>query len=180
MALVPVIFFAVYSNFTSGLKVWTKVIRSVPEEDLNIFYVKIRRDLENVQRFSSIPFNGEQEGISFAAVVDTLPELGGSRGIGQVRLYYDGYAHALIREMTNYSQLHRESPSQKNVLLQKVSSFEFSFLSRDPLQTGYSWSEQWKPDPKKLPVAVKLSFTVADVPERQERIIFIPVGGKLP
>ena len=177
MTLLPIVFFSVYSNFSTGFKIWARVVRQTPEEDVDIFYYKARKDLENMQRFAAIPFDGDKEAVSFAATVQAPPELGGASGIGQVSFTYDPDHHTVLRESKDYSQLYEEHPGTQSVLLKNVASFELSYFSKEPMENAHSWSDSWKPDPKKLPLAVRISFTLEGVPEKQERTVFIPVGG---
>ena len=169
MTLLPILFFAVYTNFSTGLKLWTRVITAVPQEDLNIFHLKMRRDLESMARFSPIGFEGTAEEISFASDTD---------GIGRTRFFYDADKKIVVREMQTISQVYQEAQGTSSVLLQNVRSFEIAYLSVDPLQGGYAWRENWKPEAGSLPAAVRLSYSVESTPEKQEDTVFIPVGGK--
>ena len=179
LTLAPIVFFALYSNFSAGLHIWSTVVRQTPEEDLHIFFYKVRRDVENMLRTDAIPFSGDSEEIVFACAIEARPELGGKRGIGQVRFYYDGSSKTINREVKDYSQVYQESPGQVTALLRNVSSFSLSYLT--PAQTGdtYSWNDSWTPQAGALPAAVRLSFEAEQTLNRQERVIYIPVGGKI-
>lgn len=179
MTLAPIIFFTLYSNFSAGLRIWSTVVRQTPDEDLNIFYMKTRRDLENMLRADSIPFSGDNEEVVFASAIEAPPELGGRYAIGQVRFFYDASSKTVNREVKNISQVHEDSAGQITVLLKDATSFELSYLSMSQLGSDYSWSDSWTPQPGTLPTALRLSFTTANVADRQERIVYIPVGGKI-
>ncbi len=177
MTLAPLVFFSIYSNFSAGVRIWSTVVRQTPEEDLNIFYYKTQRDIENMLRYTSIPFGGDKEEIVFAAAIEALPELGGDHGIGQVRFFYDETSKTINREVKNYSEFYRDSPGHQTVLLQGVSSFELSYLSFSKLDNSAVWRDSWKPDGNNLPLAVRLSFSTVQNADKQERVIFIPTGG---
>ena len=179
MTLAPIVFFSVYSNFSAGVRIWSTVVRQTPEEDLNIFYYKTRRDLENMLRYASIPFSGEKDEIMFASAVEAIPPLGGKRGIGQAHFFYDSSSKTIKREIKNFSELYRDSPGQETVLLKGVSSFELSYLFFSSSDHGAVWGDSWGSDKDNLlPLAVKMSFFTESGTEKQERIIFIPAGGK--
>ena len=180
MGLAPILFFSVFSNFNTGVKLWAKIVQQTPEEDLNIFSFKVRRDIEHVLPFSPVPFEGDERQIVFPAAVETKPELGGKHGIGEIRLFYDTSANAIVREERNLSEFYRDAAGRHSVLLRNVSAFEFSYLSKDPLQSTHTWTEYWKPSPKNLPVAVKMSFELEHVPGKLERVVFVPIGGEKP
>ena len=177
LTLLPVVFFAVYSNFSTGFKVWARVVRATPQEDLDIFYTKTRRDLQSMRRLSSVVFEGDREEISFAASVEARPELGGQYGLGQVRLFYDKDSRTVLREVKDYSEVYRGSPGTQSVLLKNVTSFELAYFTKGGTDSSYGWTDSWKPEADKLPLAVKMTFSVADIPGTWERTVFIPVGG---
>ncbi len=179
LTLAPVVFFALYSNFAAGLRIWSVVTRATPEEDSNIFFHKVRRDVENMMRSDAAPFSGDAGEMAFASAVDAPPELGGAYGIGQVRLYYDESSRTVRRETKDYSQNYREAPGHVTVLLQDVTSFSLSYLT--PSQTGGSpsWDGSWTPQQGVLPAAVRVSFSTGRGASQETRVFFIPAGGRL-
>ena len=178
MVIAPVVFFAVYSNFSAGVRLWTRLAATAPDEDLNIFYIKVSRDLRGMRRFVSIPTVGDKEEFEFPATIEAPPALGGDHGIGQIRLYYDGNKHMIKREIRDYSQVYKDAPGSSSVLLKDVDDLEFSYLTVDPLEAEPVWRERWTPEPKKLPLAVRMTFT-QEGRGRQERTEYIPVGGQI-
>jgi len=179
MTLAPIIFFSVYSNFSAGVRIWSTVVRQTPQEDLNIFYYKIRRDIENMLRYVSIPCMGDKEEVTFASSIETIPEIGGKRGIGQVRLFYDTNSKSIRREIKNFSEIYRDAPGQETVLLRGVSEFELSYLSVGLPGSAAAWNDSWKSEGANLlPLAVRLSFSTETSAAKQERIFFILAGGK--
>ena len=179
LTLAPIIFFTLYSSFSAGLRIWSTVVRQTPEEDLNIFYMKTRRDIENMLRYDPIPFSGDSEEVVFASAIEAPAELGGRHAIGQVRFFYDSSSKSVNRETKNISQVYKDSSGQRTTLLQGVTSFALSYLSTSLTGSEYSWNDSWTPQPGTLPIALRLSFTTADTGGRHERAIYIPVGGKI-
>ncbi len=176
MALLPIVFYTVFSNFSVGMRVWQAVNVQTPVEDLAIFYQKARADLENTFSIQTIPFEGEKDSVSFPSTVQTIPALGGDRGIGRVRLFYDSNAKGIAREVWDYSEVYRESEGKKSLLLQNVSSLEFSYLVQDATSQEYEWVSSWTPEPDKLPIAVRMLFSVGRG-SPIERTYFLPAGG---
>ncbi len=177
MTLAPIVFFSVYSNFSAGVRIWSAVVRQTPEEDLNIFYYKIQHDFENMLRYASVPFSGDKQEILFIGGIDARPELGGTRGIGQVRYFYDDSSKTINREVKDFSQLYKDLAGRQTALLKDVTWCELSYLSFSKLEKDPFWNEFWTSDGENLPVAIRFSFSTAQNPDKQERVIFIPAGG---
>ncbi len=176
MALLPIVFYTVFSNFSVGMRVWKSVNTPTPIEDLEIFYHKMRTDLENTFLYQTVPFEGSSEEVSFATFLSTVPELGGEHGIGQVRLYYDPNLKAIIRQAKNISELYKEHEGKKTVLLREVGAFQLSYYIYDDADKTYTWADAWKADPKKLPVAIQIQYTHKGS-QIQTKSYFLPTGG---
>ena len=53
-AMLSVVGLAAYSAFSNGIRLWKRVNEEVIQEDINMFFVKISRDLRNLSRYSGI------------------------------------------------------------------------------------------------------------------------------
>jgi len=177
MALSPIVFFSVYSSFSAGIRIWSTVSQKTPEEDVNIFYYKIQHDLENMRRYALVPFDGDKQEFLFISSIDARVELGGKRGIGQVRYFYDDTSKTLNREVKDFSQMYTDATGFTTVLLKEVTLFEMSYLFFNPTEKNPSWSESCTMDGANLPLAMQVSFSTAQNPAKHERVIFIPAGG---
>lgn len=176
MSLLPIVFYTVFSNFSVGMKVWQAVNVATPVEDLAIFYQKARADFDNTFFHQSIAFEGEKDEVTFPSTVVTAPVLGGDHGIGRVRLSYDTTAKGIMRQVWDYSEIYRESEGKKTLILRDVTSLEFSYLIFDIASKSYEWSSSWKPEPDKLPAAVRMIFSLGRG-DPIERTYFLPCGG---
>lgn len=178
MTLAPIVFVAVYSNFSAGTRIWQRLQADTPEEDTAIFLSKAKRDFTEAMRFSPIPFSGDDEEVAFAAGIDTVPALGGHRGIGRIRYFYDPKARGIMREIRNFSHVYEDKPGSVTRLLGDIDSFKLSYLAYDPLAPGYVWTEGFEPKPNAspLPAAVRMSYTTASG-EAVERTLFVSSGG---
>lgn len=180
LTLAPIVFFAVYANFSTGVRMWQRLQIGTPEEDLVIFTQKAQRDFENMMRYSTAPFEGSKEEVTFPTGIESDPVLGGRRSIGQAHYFYDTGAKAIFRETKNVSELYRESSGTKNLLLKNVSYFWVDYLIFDKLAGEYVWTDNYRPDnPGNLPVAVRLSYGLAGMDEKLQQTFFIPAGGRL-
>ena len=177
--LVPLIAFAIYANFNSGVKIWRRLHQQTSTEDLMIFSHKVSRNFESLFKYTPIAFEGNEENISFAALIETDVLLGGDRGIGQIRLFYDPGSNTIKREIKNLNQIYRERDSKIETILGGVSHFKATYLVENKKEKTFEWLEEWADRPKELPLAVRFEFTWLNASgQRQVRKTFeIPSGG---
>ncbi len=177
LAIFPVIAFTIFASFGAGIRLWKTVHQEVPEEAMALFTVKMDRDLRGVVPYKPIAFIGQKDSLSFAGRVQAPVKLGGNRAFGEVRIYYDEASRTISREERNISESYKESAPRRNVLLTDVHSAEFSFFEPGSNGQPAQWVEEWTPDLKTLPVAVKVVFE-AGPGRRNETLVFrLPVGG---
>jgi prepilin-type N-terminal cleavage/methylation domain-containing protein len=179
MVITPMIFFAVYSSFSTGARLWVRLTQASPSEDLSIFYAKAGRDIRNMLRYQSIAFDGQKEEMTFAGTIEAPASLGGDRGIGAIRLYYDPSSRTVRREAKDLSRIYQQKEGATQILLERVTSFELSYYTSDPLEDELFWTSLWNPEPKKLPIAVRMKFTLEGSKWPYERTEYIPAGGLL-
>ena len=178
LSLAPVVFFAVYSNFSAGVRLWQRLQIESPEESLVIFSQKARRDFENMMRYSPISFEGAKDEAVFPAGIVSETALGGRHSIGKTRYFYNKSAKAIFRETQNLSQVYRDSSGTVTLLLKNVSSFEMAYLTFDKLGNAFVWNDAYQPEKAgSLPLAVRLSYSLAGMDEGTEQVFFIPAGG---
>jgi hypothetical protein len=70
--MMPVVAFAIYASFNNGIKIWERVNKEIPGEDLNIFFDKFSVDLKNSFKFSGIKFSGKKNEVAFASIVNRI------------------------------------------------------------------------------------------------------------
>lgn len=180
MSLAPIIFFAVYSNFTSGVRLWQRMQIGTPEEDQAIFRLKTQRDFQNVLHYAAVPFEGEKEEMFFMAGIDVEGSPGGKRAMGQVHYYYDESARTIARETRDFSQLYQEKPGQITLMAQNVRSVQMAYLVKDPLENDFTWKEEFTAEKAgDLPLAIRLIYTAQNSSQSTELTFFIPAGGSL-
>ena len=179
--LVPLIAFAIYANFNSGIKIWQRLNQQTGLEDLNIFSQKALKSLDGALNYSTITCEGDGESFSFASFIETEEKLGGDRGIGQTRLFYDPKQKAIKREQKNMSQVYKEASGKVDILLSGVSNFEMSYFTMNKQDKTYQWIEEWSvpAPPNELPVAVRMEFELSVVSDSRsvKKTFMIPAGG---
>lgn len=179
ITLFPVVSFALYSNFSSGVNLWKALKTELPYEDVHIFFEESSADFHNALRYADIHFAGNKEGLVFAASTTTPLELGGERGIGQLTYFYDSSQKAIVREKKNLSEFYKEKPGQKRQIVRGVSFFEISYFARDPKDRVFRWLEEWNSGEKNIfPVAVRFNFEVVAALETKyyTKTFPIPIG----
>jgi len=186
ITLVSIVGLGIYSMFDSGIRVVERVTSTVREEDLNIFFEKFSRDLQNSFPYIGIPFEGVKDKLAFATTIQTVPELGFNQGIGRVRYFYDRSERAIHRAQEHMSQVFEEEESKSTPVLNGVFSLNFKYYEYVPGENAYKWTEERKSTEEKtsvvkgkIPVAVKIQLEFDDEGKKRSvtRTIAAPVGG---
>ncbi len=176
-ALLAMISLAVYAVFNSGIKIWQRVNRSVPGEDVNIFFDKFRTDIKNSFAFKGIDFSGEEDRLEFPTIVDS-PRLK-KRTVGQVIYSYDSREKILAREERDIAHIYGEEKGPVTQALKYVESLTFLYRRYDENEKVYIWEEKWKRG--RLPVALRIRLEFNDGTEVNKitRTIDLPSSGSL-
>ena len=177
--LIPLIGFTVYANFSSGVRVWQRLHQPDSVEDLLIFTQKVSRNFDSAMLYTPIAFEGNKESVSFVSLIQTDEKLGGDRGIGQVRFFYDTSSRAIKRQVLNLNQIYKNSNINAETVLGNASSFKVSFLGMDKQDKTFHWMEEWVDRPKDLPVAVRFEFKWSSAAGERpvKKTFMIPAGG---
>ncbi len=177
--LIPIIAFAVFSNFSSATRLWKKINQSDWQEDIQIFSEKTDPVFMNALKYTPIPFESEDGELSFASFIRTDPKLGGDHGIGEVVYSYDEAHGVLLKSERNLSELFREAKPVKRPVLTHVRSCRIEFYGPTQLSQGFEWKDEWKDAKGNLPIATRFSLEVDDGGEFHEiaLVFLIPTGG---
>ena len=176
-ALLPLISFAIFANFSSGVRLWKTLNQESPQEDIRIFYQKVSQDFMNALNYTDISFTGDKDRVTLATRIDADPKLGGDRGIGRVSFYYDARERAIFKDEENMSQIYKEAPPRKVLLIKGVGSFEVNYFFVHSMDKTCTWDNEWTPKKDVLPVAVRFIFD-REGAEKTTLTFFIPVGGE--
>lgn len=175
MVILSVISLALYATFNNGVKVWQRVSKQIPEADVSIAFEKFGIDIRNCLKFGSINFNGAEDGLRLAALVDS-PGLN-SRSVGEITYFYDKDKRTLNRELRDYSQIYTAEDGSTEKLLANVSALKFQYYLYIKERKEYIWENEWaRPD---LPLAVRLEldFDNGSQVNKFIKTVSIPVSG---
>ena len=173
-AILAVISLAIYSSLNNGLKIWQKVNKAIPEEDVGIFFEKFSRDLRNCVKFSSLNFVGQPGRLDFASLVNS-PRLG-VKTVGQITYLYDVEQKQLNRIQKDFSQIF-SGEEVVNPALGNLKSLRFLYYVRYENSKERVWLEECPPALMPLAVKIELEFGDDDQIQKFARTVTIPIGG---
>lgn len=173
--MIPVIAFAVYSSFDNGIKIWQRINKEIPGEDLNIFFDKFATDLRNSFKSSGIKFSGKKNEVGFASIVNSkrMEKI----TIGEVIYSYDDKNSAVFREQKDFSHVYSGKNAAIRQLLKNVKSLRFQYYFYDAQNKEYLWQDEWSKDGLPFSVRVELEIEQASRINKFIRTIDIPVSG---
>lgn len=176
--LIGVVSLVIYSSLSEGIKIWQRVNREIPDEDLNLCFEKISRDFNNCVKLSKIKFSGSKTELRFATLVSSPSKLPGLQlNVGEVTYSFDKEKEALVRTQKNFSQFLNELEVPKALLLSTVKSLRFQYYFYDKLEEAYLWQEEWLEEGSPLAVRVEFEFGPESQSRQFIRTFSIPVGG---
>jgi prepilin-type N-terminal cleavage/methylation domain-containing protein len=177
LAMISIIGLAIFTTLSNGIRIWQRLNLTVAQEDINIFFERIARELRNTFEFSTIKFQGDCDRIAFATFVVT-PGSSQPQGtdIGQVSYYYDKMNRQLVKENRNYSQLYKGDTGIRQELLKDIDYLRFSYYFYDEQAREYLWLETWQEDYLPLAVRIELEFDNEQQPNRIIRSINLPLA----
>jgi len=172
-ALIFLVSITVYSVFASGISVWKRANQARSAGyGLRLLADKLGVELRNAFRFSSIPFEGKQDSIAFAGLIDNQ--------VGRIS-YFLNEEDTFCRRLQSYPDVFKKGESGKyELLLPGVSKLRFSYCYLDNATGDYKWKDEWvKEEQDTIPRAVKIELTYKIKPEEESKFIktiFIPIG----
>ena len=177
-ALLAVVSLAVYSVFSSGIRIWQSVLRQTPYEDLNVFFDKLAGDLRNTFNYKGIGFSGETDKFSFATLVNS--QRLDSQTVGKVIYAYNRLDESLSREERDYSHVYSDDAGFVTEMMKNISSLKFSYYEYDDEMDKYMWHDSWAIEDETIPLALRVELEYYDDRNTIEltRTIDIPAGQK--
>ncbi len=173
--MIPIIAFAIFSSFNNGIKIWQRINKEVPGEDLNIFFDKFSMDLRNSFEFSGIKFSGKNNEVGFASIVNS--QRMDKITIGEVIYSYDDKNFLLAREQKDFSHIYGNKTGAARQLLKGVKSARFNYYFYDAQNKEYFWQDEWLKEGLPLSVRIELEVEQANRINKFIRTIDIPVSG---
>jgi len=172
-AIIFLVSITVFSVFASGINVWRRAsqARSSYGYGLRLAADKLGVELRNAFRFTTIPFEGTEDSIFFANLVDNQ--------VSRIS-YFVNEKDILCRRIQDYSDVFKRGESGKyDLLLSDVKKLKFSYCYLDNNTGDYKWKEKWvKEEQDSIPRAVKIELTFKNKPEGSSfaKTILIPIG----
>lgn len=176
ITLTSLISFSVYSLFSSSVNVMRRMSETNVDEDLNVCFEKIERDVENLVRYKPIPFTGTSQEFNFAFPLSSASDQASHQTFGRLSIFYDASTDTLKRRFKNMSDLHENELGKPSILLNQVSHAQFSYLVFVKDEQQYSWFDEYAED--QIPNAVKIEMGFRNGPKTTElkRTFFLPLG----
>jgi len=163
----------VYSVFSGGLNVWKKAnqVRG-SGYGLRLAMEKLSMELRNSFKFSTIDFEGTENSLAFAGLVDN--------GVSRIS-YFINEDNVFCRRVQNYSDAFKKGDSGKyDLLLPDSLGLKFSYCYLDNGSGEYKWKDKWvKEEQSTLPQAVKIELTFKGNSGEElkfAKTIFLPIG----
>lgn len=180
VSIIALLSFAIYTSLSSGIRVWRRSQNVVLEEDIVLFFDRVSRDLHNAFEYSLIKFEGKEDSMSFATIVQVLPDANSGfsqdeyiEQIGKVEYSFDGNNDILLRKEANYSQAVKEKFAAERPVLRSVERVRFRYIYYTD-EGEFLSSEMLKT----LPAGVEIEVTFSDTKGKRvmRKFVDIPVG----
>jgi Tfp pilus assembly protein PilE len=173
VSFMAILSLAMYAVFNNGIKIWQRINKQLPEEDVAIFMDRFSRDLRNNINYKAIKFYGTEKNMEFPTLVNS--QRFGNASVGKVAYFYDSGAEVLSRQQDDYAHIYNAEPGPSRYLNNVVSAkFQYYFFDAD--NKKYLWLEEWNKD--NLPLAVRIELEIDDGSQTRKftQAIFIPLA----
>lgn len=158
ITLLSVVSLAMFAVFNNGIKIWQRINKQLPQEDIAIFLDKFNRDLRNSFEFEGIKFTGGRQEISFATLVSSRQL--GCRTVGRVTYSYQPFEARLSRRQDDFSQAFSSQENEFSQPLNNIKSLKFQYYFYNQDAKEYLWLDDWGKD--SLPLAVRIELETGD------------------
>ena len=175
VAMLSVVSLAVYAVFSSGTKIWDRLNRKAPEEDVNIFFDKFVTDLKNGFKFTGIDFLGSENKLEFPTLVYS-PRLD-KETVGKVVYSYDYASDTLNREQRDFSHVYNEENGPVTLSLNEITALRFQYYFYDEKTKDYFWLDEWFEEKPPLAVMIELELNADKQKVKFTKTVTIPAGG---
>lgn len=156
-SLIPILSLAIYSTFSSGLKIYQKINNNLPLEEINIFLNNFYKDIKNTFYFKDIIFQGDKEKIELASLV--YNPYFKTKTIGKIIYLYEPNRKRLIRKELIYGQDDLDKATNLKIL-DNISNLSFKYYYYLEEKKDYFWMDDTFYG--KIPLAVRIEFIFND------------------
>jgi len=172
--ILAIISLTIYSVFSNGIKIWSRINREIPEEEVNIFFDKFAVDLTNAFSFKNISFVGKDEEMSFATFVDSQKLQ--ARTVGKVHYFFDRENGVLKRDEMDFSDIYKEETGKTLKILHNVKTLKFYYYVYEAEKNEYLWKDDWDKEHLPLAARIELEIIYGDQVSRFRKTVNIPVS----
>lgn len=181
LALLAVVAATTAATLAGGLRVWERLqSQGGRERAAQVAFTQFQQDLRGMRRFAPIPFEGEYDAFSFAALVPVETETGEvSDELGRLGYFFDGGRQLLCRSRHAYRVVRRHRLKDAcDPVLTDVDRIRFAYYAFDAKAGGFAWSSRWETET--LPLAVKVEMSYEDPATRrlatETVVVPLPLG----
>ncbi len=163
----------VYSVFASGINVWKKANQAKSKGyALRLVIEKMSMELRNTFKFATIPFEGSEDTVYFAGLVDNQ--------VSRISYFLDDEEN-FCRRVQNYPEVFGKGESgQYSTVFSGVKQLKLEYCYLDNASGDYKWKDDWiKEEQDTIPQALKIELTFEGGNEEESKFtktIFIPIG----
>lgn len=174
MTLLTLVSASIAAVFSGGMVVWERVqAHGVHDQALQVAFAQLQRDVRGVRRFAPLPFEGDYDALSFAALVEEPPQL------GQLGYFFDSGRRRLCRAAVDYRDVRVRSLKDRcQPVLEEVDRVRVSYYGWDEASAAFGWQGNWSVSSPPLAVKVDVSRRAAlgRPLTTQTIIVRIPIG----
>lgn len=172
--ILSVVSLAIYSTFSSGLRIWKRVDGGIEDEEMVLFCERFGEDLQGTVMVRDIVFTGTDVKIEIPVVLNGRRM--GKRAPGRVTYVFDQEKESVRRGQADYSDIYTGKTGSEREVFGKVTQAKFSYYRYDKDKKRYEWQDAWPAgDP---PLAVRVEFSRRGHEGTATRTFGIPVAHK--
>jgi len=166
-ALMGIILAALFSAFTSGIRVWrmAQELKIAQERRFVISTEKMKAELMGyIRDFKEISFEGDKTKLTYPSI--------SPKGIAALTYKIDKAKKALVKEEVKFSDSLKDKMRPKRTRLFSANKAVFSYLLLNSTKTSASWNNSFSTEKDGIPQAIKMEATIDGV--KKEAYIFLP------
>jgi prepilin-type N-terminal cleavage/methylation domain-containing protein len=175
--ILSIVSLAIFATFNNGIKIWQRVSRLLPEEDMAIFFDRFNSDVKNSLRFGGLKLTGSEYTLQLVTLVSTSRFQGLTPG--EVIYSYNQNSKVISREELDLSHIYTEEKGISARSINNIKSCRFQYYYRDKERKQYFWQDEWIKE--ELPLAIRLELELDDGSQIRTftKTVSIPIAERL-
>jgi prepilin-type N-terminal cleavage/methylation domain-containing protein len=175
-AIIAVISLAIFSSFSSGLRIWKRVSQPIAEEDASFFFERLGGELRQAVLIRDAGFQGMEGRMEFPSLI--FSKRMNKRTVGKLAYTFDPEKGVISRSAADYSAMFTGASPPPAAVLNRVSRARFSFYRFNPETRRFEWLDSLTTGEMPLAVRVELQLKGSSDKEVIVRTFSIPVSRK--